>query len=164
MMDLAILIDEANLAVRGVGLNPRLDEVRALEYERARLQLERSRLTSPIDGIVTRIFKNHGEFVSPNDPIVLKVVQLDPLLVVFSVPAKRGRELTMGQTVNVRLADSQNLVQGAVEFVSPTADPQSGTTRVRVRIPNPQERLPCGALCFLVLAEASETPASRARQ
>ncbi len=31
MMDLAILIDEANLSVRGVGLNPRLDEVRALE-------------------------------------------------------------------------------------------------------------------------------------
>jgi hypothetical protein len=30
MMDLAVLIDEANLSVRGVGLNPRLDEALAL--------------------------------------------------------------------------------------------------------------------------------------
>jgi len=30
-------------------------------------------------------------------------------------------------------------------------DAQSGTTRVRVRIPNPDERVPGGATCHLLL-------------
>lgn len=126
---------------------------KSLEYERVRLQFERRRLTSPIDGIVTQIFKDRGEFVSLSDPVVLKVVQLDPLLVVFFVPARHGRVLSNGETVDVHIADSAAPVQGKIEFVSPAVDPQSGTMRVRVRIPNPEERLMSGLPCRLILAD-----------
>ncbi len=127
--------------------------IKSLEYRRTRAQLKQRRLTSPIDGIVTHIHKDRGEFVSLSDPVVLKVVQLDPLLVVFSVPAKLGRALSAGQSADVRIAEST--VQGEVEFVSPSTDPQSGTTRVRVRIPNAGERLPSGAPCRLLLTDPS---------
>ena len=125
-------------------------QVKALEYERARVQLERRQLRSPIDGIVTRIFKDQGEFVSPSDPVILKIVQLDPLLVVFLVPAKSVQQLSVDQTVDVRIGTTE-ITECIVEFVSPTPDPQSGTTRVRVRIPNPKELLPSGAACRLIL-------------
>ena len=85
-----------------------------------------------------------------SDPVLVKVVQLDPLLVIFLVPAGQARTLTNGRTVNVRIAES-GVTEGEIEFVSPTADPQSGLARVRIRIPNPAERLPCGAICYLML-------------
>jgi multidrug efflux pump subunit AcrA (membrane-fusion protein) len=43
-----------------------------------------------------------------------------------------------------------------VEFVSPTADAQSGTVRVRVRIPNPGETIPSGVTCRLLLADGTQ--------
>jgi RND family efflux transporter MFP subunit len=130
-------------------------KVKTLEHERARVQLERRRLRSPINGIVTRIMKARGESVLLNDPVILKVVQLDPLLVIFLVPAEQARALTNGNTVNVRIAEPAQVTPGKVEFVSPTTDPQSGLTRVRVRVPNPEERLPCGTTCYLILSDKS---------
>jgi RND family efflux transporter MFP subunit len=127
--------------------------VKTLEYRRAQVQLERRRLKSPIDGIVTRILKDRGESVSLSEPVIVKVVQLDPLLVVFLVPADLTPQLESGKQVNVKFADTAQIVKASVEFVSPTTDPQSGLTRVRVRLPNPKEQLPCGATCYLLLAE-----------
>ncbi len=129
-------------------------EVKTLEYQRARIRLERRRLRSPIDGIVTRILKDRGESVLLNDPVLVKVVQLDPLLAIFLVPADQAQALTRGNTIDVRIAKT-GMTRGEIEFVSPTADPQSGLTRVRVRLPNPDERLPCGATCHLILDDQS---------
>ncbi|MCA9172087.1 MAG: efflux RND transporter periplasmic adaptor subunit, partial [Planctomycetales bacterium] len=129
--------------------------VKTLEYERAQLQLERRQIRSPIDGIVIRVFKNRGESIFASEPIVVKVVQLDPLLAVFLVPLQEAQELKTKSTIGVRIGASAKLAQGTVEFVSPAADPQSGLTRVRVRIANPEEQLPCGATCYLLLDTAS---------
>ena len=135
--------------------------IKTLEYERAVAQLERRRLRSPIDGIVTRIMKDRGESVLLSDPVLVKVVQLDPLLVIFLVPAEQARTLANGKSVDIRITDSQT-AKGQIEFVSPTADPQSGLTRVRVRVPNSDERLPCGATCYLLLNDHSPSQLANA--
>jgi RND family efflux transporter MFP subunit len=134
--------------------------VRAQEYERARAQLEQRRVLAPLAGVVTQVYRDAGEFVSPSDPMVVKVVQLDPLLVVFSVPVDEVHRLKVDATVSVRIETIDEPLQGTVEFVSPTADAQSGTTRVRVRIPNPGEQIPSGANCRLLLPKG---PADSAR-
>jgi RND family efflux transporter MFP subunit len=125
--------------------------VKTLEYERACTQVEQRRVVSPIDGLVTQVYKDEGEFVSPSDPVVVRVVQLDPLLVVFSVPVAAARTLAPDEAVHVRIEASKQKAEGVVEFVSPTADAQSGTTRVRVRIPNPGEAISSGVTCHLQL-------------
>ncbi|MHB0960280.1 MAG: efflux RND transporter periplasmic adaptor subunit [Pirellulaceae bacterium] len=130
--------------------------VKALEFARTRAQLEQRRVLSPIDGVVTRVYKEEGEFVSPSDPVVVKVVQLDPLLIVFSVPVVEARKLTAGRTARVRVESAPEPVEGVVEFISPMADAQSGTMRVRVRIPNPKESVPSGVTCHLLLPEGSQ--------
>ena len=126
-------------------------EVRRLEYRRIEVQLKQRRITSPLDGVVTRIYKDQGEFVSPSDPVVLKVVQLDPLLVVFPAPLTAASQLKPDQEVRVQIDGVPDTVRGLVEFISPTPDAQSRTTSVRVRLPNPNEQLPCGAACKLLL-------------
>lgn len=126
-------------------------KVKTLEYQRTQVELERRRVRSPIDGVVTQIFKDRGETVLLNEPVLLKVVQLDSLLAIFLVPAAEARCLQRRKSIDVRIAGVPTRVRGDIEFVSPLADPQSGLTRVRVRIANPEERLPCGATCYLQL-------------
>ena len=136
--------------------------VKLLEFERTRTQLEQRRVLSPIEGIVTHLYKDEGEFVSPNDPVVVKVVQLDPLVVVFSVPLGDAKNLATKDSVEIRIESSKKTVQGVVEYVCPTAEPQSGTTRVRVRIPNSDETIPSGVTCHLLLSRDSQELAKAA--
>ena len=123
-------------------------ETRRLEYERIRLQLEQRTLRSPIDGFVTQVYKEIGEFVALTDPVVITVVQLDPLLVTFSVPASSA-SLKKGQKLPLNVAGQKKPVEGTVELVSPVITADSQTIRVRVRIPNPGFRLKSGLKCRL---------------
>lgn len=122
-------------------------EVRRLEYERVKAQIKQRRLSSPIDGYVIQIEKEIGEFVSPTDPIVLHVAQLDTLKSVFSFPMDETKGLKAGQTVKLRVGIERKICDGVIEFVSPVADAQSSTVRVKVRIPNPKQTIQSGAAC-----------------
>jgi RND family efflux transporter MFP subunit len=137
--------------------------IKTHEVRRIQAQLEQRRLRSPIDGIVTRVFKETGEFVSANDPVVATVVQLNPLLVVFSVPLETAGRIEDGQTVDLQIAGVSETTSGVVEFVSPTADAQSGTCRVKVRIANPELDLVSGLACYLVDTKTASTIANSAR-
>ena len=123
--------------------------VKLKEAKKIEAQLEQRRLRTPIDGVVTEVFKDSGEFVSINEPAVLRVVQLDPLKVVFSIPRDDASKLSAGQTLDVEVGTKKDIVAGLIEFVSPTADAQSGTCRVKVRIDNPELRWPSGVECRL---------------
>ncbi|MDA7979111.1 MAG: efflux RND transporter periplasmic adaptor subunit [Pirellulales bacterium] len=126
-------------------------EVRQLEYEKILAQLRQRQIVSPIDGVVTRVFRDQGEFVPLSDPEIMTVVQLDSLLVVFSVPAPVCDRLELRQSATVQFTLSQTTVSGEIEYISPIVDPQSGTKRVRVRLSNHDKDLPCGASCRLIL-------------
>ena len=129
--------------------------IKAFEIKRIQAQIEQKRLRTPINGIVTRVFKDEGEFVSANDPVVATVVQLDPLLVVFSVPQESASQLNAGQTLPLKIENSKT-VNGVVEFVSPTADAQSGTCRVKIKIDNPDHTLSSGLACYLIGVQGSD--------
>ena len=130
-------------------------QIKLLELQRIEAQLEQRRLRTPIDGIVTEIFKDEGEFVSPADPKVMTVVQLNPLRVTFSVPQSEIHRLK-GETTVAVLLDGEERT-GTIEFISPTADAQSGTRRVKVKIDNPDLQLSSGQACFLKGFEAKRT-------
>lgn len=135
--------------------------VKTAEYQRIEAQLESKRIKSPIDGIVVRVLRDEGEFVSANDPVVANVVQLDPLLVVFSVPAMEAKKLKVNQELPLFIGESRQPATGAVEFVSPTADAQTGTTRVKIRIPNSDGEFQSGDGCWLAVSDsAAEEKAS----
>ncbi|MCA9054805.1 MAG: efflux RND transporter periplasmic adaptor subunit, partial [Planctomycetaceae bacterium] len=102
-------------------------QVRALEALRIEREIELRRLRSPIDGVVTKQFRDVGEYVSPADPTVVTIVQLDPLTAVFAAPQNVVSRLRADARVTIRIGDAGQNVEGVVEFVSPLIDPRSGT-------------------------------------
>ena len=126
--------------------------IRRLERDRIAVQLDRRTVRSPIDGVIVERLKEAGEFVSPADPIVMRVVQLDPLRATFSVPEDLAVHLTEGESAIVRLQspnEDEREVRAQIEFVSPVIDSESGTVQVRTRIANPYGQIRAGQRCSL---------------
>ncbi len=131
-------------------------DLKSAEYTRVEAMLLQKQIRSPIDGVVTHIYKDLGEFISASDPVVIKVVKLDALLVEFPVPAKAAREFEAGQTVPLSIGGEQIKSVGVVEFVSPMTDPQSNTVRLKIRIDNSQGQFRSGDSCWLAIASSGD--------
>ena len=128
-----------------------LDELKLkkLEIARTETQLEQLRLRSPINGLVSTITKDVGEFVSITDPVVMHVIQLDPVMIYFSVPQSQVSRLAMDGEVALLVGAENQATTGVVEFISPLADAQSSTRLVKVRLENPSRQWQCGTICKL---------------
>lgn len=126
-------------------------ELRRLECNKVQVQLNRRRVRAPIDGIVNLLHKDEGEFVAPNDPNILEIVCLDPLMATFNVPSQLASGLKHEQEVSVFLEDVEEWVEGRVTVIAPVTDAESSTVRVKVRIPNSEKKYRSGEHCTLQL-------------
>lgn len=124
-------------------------EIKRLEFERIHRQLDRRTVRSPIEGFVTEVYHEIGEFVSPNDPVIATVVQLNPLRVTFSVPQKFSSSLKKGADINLRIEGDKKLATAEIELVSRVVNAESQTVRIRVRLPNPDLAYRSGLKAFL---------------
>ena len=125
--------------------------VRGLEYDRIQIQLEQRQVRSPIDGVVTQVHRDVGEFVSGNDPVIATIVQLDPLIATYSVPSLMSQGIQPNTSVDMLVGDARLPVKGVVDYVAPVTDAQSGTILVKVRVPNPKREYRSGEKCLLVV-------------
>ena len=125
--------------------------VRKLEHEKASLQLARRTIHAPLDGVVTKTIKSEGEFVAPNDPVLITIAKLDPLLANFSVPSSQLAALHIGREVEVVLEASGIRVRGVVETISPVTDAASGTVPIKVLLENPKGLIRSGERCLLAV-------------
>ena len=124
-------------------------QLKQLEYESIRLQIERRTVRAPFDGVVTKILKHAGEFTAPNDPNLLVLVQLDPLYAIFDLMSQDAARVAVKDTVLVQFPESGKQAQAVVEYVSPVIDAESGTVAIKVRMPNPSGELQSGQACSL---------------
>jgi multidrug efflux pump subunit AcrA (membrane-fusion protein) len=129
-------------------------ETKKVEYERIRLQLARRTVRSPIDGFVREVYKDIGKFVAPTDPVVVTVVQLNPLLVTFSVPVETAERLRVKQSIPLRLDKKKSHVEGKIEMISPVINAESQTVQIKVQLPNPGYKYRSGTKYYLVLSGA----------
>ena len=117
-------------------------------------QIDEKRLTSPIDGVVVAVYKQKAELAGGvNNQPLLTLAQLDPLHAVFHLPPDAARALRKQKQVPLTVA-GQN-VNGAIDFISPVIDAQSGTVTVRIIVPNPQLQLRSGQRCTLTLPDST---------
>jgi RND family efflux transporter MFP subunit len=119
------------------------------EHDKAQLQLDRRTLRAPLEGVIVKAHKREGEFVAAHDPLLFAIVQLDPLLAVFSVPSHQAVALHAGQKVAVGINGSDDRPQGTIDFVSPVTDAESGTVRINVRLQNGNRLYRSGERCTL---------------
>jgi RND family efflux transporter MFP subunit len=130
-------------------------QLRKLELARARVQLERRSIRSKLSGVVTKLHKEVGEFVAANDPVIMTIVQLDPLRVSFSVPRNQAMQLKEQLVVTVRFVASRQEATARVEYISPLTDAESTTVTVRLTIANPEGRFRAGDRCEMDLPAAA---------
>lgn len=120
---------------------------RRLEYEKVNAQISRRTVRSPMSGVVTTLHKRAGEFVAPNSPDVLTIVQIDVLLANFTMTGPQASKLSVDEKVNVRFSISGKEAMGTVDFISPVTDAESGTVLVKIRVPNSDSRFRSGERC-----------------
>ncbi len=136
-------------------------EIKRLEHEKVQVQLERRAIRAPIRGVVSQVYKEVGEFVTPTDPHVFEVVCLDPLMACFNVPSHLAARLTAEQTIPVYLEHADKWVDGQVALISPVTDAESGTVRVKVRVANGEGEYRSGEMCTLQFKSARSTTSRR---
>lgn len=123
--------------------------IKDAQVRRISAQIENRTMRSPVDGVVTEIKRDASEAVSPTQPHVLTVVQIDKLVVNLFLPPARARDLKAGASTTLALLDPAEKIAATVEFVSPVTDPASGTVRVKFVIENASGKHRAGARCTL---------------
>lgn len=118
----------------------------------AKVRLERHRLVSPLNGVVTEKLKNAGEWVEIGES-VLRVIQLDTLYVEGFAAADRvdGSDRGSEVTVTCQTRAGSVRVSGRLIFVSPEVDPVQGQVVVRAEIPNDDRLLRPGQSVEMVV-------------
>lgn len=126
---------------------------RRLDYQRLQAQLDRRIIRAPVAGVITEIHRQLGEYVAPNRPDVVTLVQLNELLAHFALMPEQTKRLKVGQTVELYFPDSDRVVPAKITFISPINDAESGTTLVKAKFRNPDRRFRSGERCVIRLKD-----------
>jgi RND family efflux transporter MFP subunit len=126
--------------------------------KRAQLDLDFTKVVSPISGRISRRFIDPGNLVKADDTVLTNIVSLDPIYAYFDLDERTTLRLQRlfrehnidwtGETalpVYMGLADEEGFPQqGKINFTDNRVDPDTGTWRLRAVFPNPQHLLSPG--------------------
>ena len=113
----------------------------------ANLQIEYTKILSPIDGKLGEILLYEGNLVEINaiKPLVV-INKISPINVSFSVPEQYLSSIRLSKesgdlVVNVETASGQKIKDGEIVFIDNNIDIASGTIKLKALLPNSNEIL-----------------------
>lgn len=106
----------------------------AAALERARLELGKTDIRAPFDGVYDQRHAEVGDFLSIGDPCAT-VIQRSPFLVVGAVSERDVSKISKGDRGLAELATGE-VIEGVVRFVAASADPATRTFNVELQVPN----------------------------
>jgi multidrug efflux system membrane fusion protein len=118
--------------------------------ELAKLQLEYTKITSPIDGRTGNILIKPGNLVKANDTNAIVVInQTEPIYVSVAVPEQNLNEVKKSMAegavrVEARVPGSAKADVGQITFVNNAVDASTGTIQLKATFANEDERLTPG--------------------
>ncbi len=116
--------------------------------EQIKLDMSYTRITAPIDGVITQFSGEAGMFLQPGKPCAVISV-FDPILMVAQVGERSVDKIKIGMIAKAKLVTGVNL-QGKVAHISPTADIATRTVKVEVEVKNPGNKLHDGITAEVV--------------
>lgn len=145
-----------------------VESVRARLNE-AKLNLEWTRVESPITGVTSRAAVSEGTLVSGPNVLLTTVTQTDPMYVIFGVSDRDHlalrRDVEAGRVklpgdgklkATLKLGDGQNYARsGAVNFSDVRVNTQTGSSESRAEFPNPANHLRAGEFVRITLSGAT---------
>ena len=118
-------------------------------------------IRSPFDGVVVERYLSQGERVEEKP--VFKVAKIDPLRIEVIVPAARFGTIRAGDVASVKPElPGAGPVEATVALVDKVVDAASNTFRVRLALPNADQRLPAGLRCRITFSEPAPLAATPA--
>jgi Cu(I)/Ag(I) efflux system membrane fusion protein len=115
-------------------------------------------LRAPSSGVVTQKRVVAGQRVMAGDAL-FEIVDLGTVWVEGDVYEQDLARIRVGQLVVAELhALPGEQLEGRVDYVYPTLDPETRTARIRVSLPNPALRLKPGMAATLHVLDAADTP------
>ncbi len=99
------------------------------------IELERTKIRAPFDGIFNERNVEVGDFIQPGQSCGA-VVDEDPFLVVAEVSERDVVRLRMGDPGSAQLISGEEL-EGKIRFISSSSSPETRTFRVELEIANP---------------------------
>ncbi|MCG8603463.1 efflux RND transporter periplasmic adaptor subunit [bacterium] len=116
-------------------------DAKKIIWDQAKLNLDYTKITSPISGVIGERLRRPGDRIQPSDKL-FTAINTDEMIAVVHVPEKEIGRIRKGQNAYIT---SQHLREEQfaawIKRVSPVVDPASGTFKVTVGIRNPQNRL-----------------------
>ncbi len=118
--------------------------------EQARLRLEYTKITAPIDGRVGSILVNAGNLVKGNDTAagtLVTINQIRPIYVQFSVPESHLSEIRTRMaagriTVKAQAPQEDRVAaEGTLTFINNAVDMATGTIQLKATFENDDDRL-----------------------
>ncbi|WP_233161674.1 MULTISPECIES: efflux RND transporter periplasmic adaptor subunit [unclassified Achromobacter] len=119
----------------------------ALQVELQQAILGERSIRSPFDGVVAERYAGPGDRI--NDNKIVKLAQIDPLLVKVVVPEGLYGQVKMdaGADVTVNSAISDKPLRATVWRIDKVMDAASGTFVVLLKVDNKNNRIPAGIRC-----------------
>ncbi len=110
------------------------------DTESANAQLSYTKITSPIDGVITDRPYYPGETPATGTPVIT-VMDLSQIVARSHVAQMEAASLKVGNPATITIPGQSTVVKGKVTLVSPAVDPNSTTVEVWVQAPNPKGSL-----------------------
>lgn len=122
--------------------------VREVEKRRAQVQLDRRAIKAPFDGVVAKVIRREGEFLSPLHPEVVTIVQVNRLLATFNIPSSQVSMFEVGREFTIQMANGKSVL-AKVYRIGVETDAKSSTVEIKLVIENPDSSLRSGESCLL---------------
>lgn len=106
-------------------------------YDYAKAQYDKSRITAPFAGLIGARKVSPGEYVQPGTAIA-DLARVDQLRVEFTVPEKYFPDLTVGSEILLRTAAFPDEAVGNVIVIEPRVDQSTRSVGVVARLENPE--------------------------
>ncbi len=138
-------------------------------------QLDYATIASPISGVAGIRMIDAGNIITPSDPGLVVINQLEPISVVFSIPSESIGHWAVGRpTATVPVAaltpdGARTLGQGSLSLVDNHIDPTTATIKLKATFPNTDHLLKPGQFVnarmqTLLLHNALTVPSSAVQQ
>lgn len=147
-------VELAKMALKKAKSNQKIAQ---LELLRARAQLAKRTVRSPITGVVVEQLVMPGELV--NDRPILRLAQIDPLRVEVIAPTELFGSVKTGMRAEIRTeAPADAVYQATVNVVDKIIDAASGSFVFRLTLPNPDRKVVSGLKCKLQFLADGQQP------
>jgi multidrug efflux system membrane fusion protein len=140
-------LDQQNAQVAGLRGSVESDKA---AVESAQTQLDYATVNSPIAGVPGVRMVDAGNVITPTDPGIVVITQLEPIIVVFTLPEDAIRSLPVGRpdrTIAVDALARDNstvLARGTLSLVDNRIDPATGMAKLKAEFPNTDHALKPG--------------------